>query len=108
MRATLAEKTAHLLLGGKVTLHAVVDDVVIADVIGSTGMHRVTAGRGGWACSCQAAAHGRRCSHLTAVQLVTDHVCRFDAVAAAGVMDADLGEVESTGHRSTIPAWPTQ
>ena len=83
MTATLAAKTAALLLAGRVTV-LIADDagLVIADVEGDTLPHRVTAGRGGWACTCQAAAHHRRCSHVTAVQLVVDHACRDDAVEA--------------------------
>jgi len=83
MKAPLAAKTAALLLGGRVTV-LIADDLgtVIADVEGSTVPHRVTLGHGGWTCTCQASKYGRRCSHATAVQLVTDHPCRAEAVAA--------------------------
>jgi len=83
MTSSLAAKTVDLLTNGRVTVHLVDDlGLVVADVEGTTVPHRVTLKDGRWACTCQAASFGRRCSHRVAVQLLVDHPCRPDAVTA--------------------------
>ncbi len=70
--AGIDEKAKSILADGRLEVHTVHRDHVHALVHGNNGTYSVTYGpRDGWACGCPAGQHGRRCSHLVAVELVT-------------------------------------
>ncbi len=70
--AGIDEKAKAVLADGRVEVRAVHRDYVHALVHGNNGTYSVTYGpRDGWVCGCPAGRHGRRCSHLVAVELVT-------------------------------------
>ncbi len=73
-RETLAEKAARLLADGRVHVVYAARHQVRALVEGSTGRYQVRYETGAWSCSCD---NPRRCSHWTAVDLVTDPLGRW-------------------------------
>lgn len=66
-RENATTKGHRLLVEGRVAVESAGPGFIVCAVRGSGEFHRVTYGRGGWACSCAARS---TCSHLVAVQLV--------------------------------------
>lgn len=52
--------------------------VVVAEVLGHSGRHRVELDGGCWSCSCSAAG---LCAHVVAVRLVTRHAVDLERVS---------------------------
>lgn len=75
-------KAGGLLAARRVTVRSVTEGTAEVVVDGDTGRHVVRRARGGWSCDCPAAAHRRRCSHLTAAQLVLDPALSAGTVVA--------------------------
>lgn len=73
-RETLAAKAGRLLADGRVHITAAGRYHVRALVDGSTGRYLVQYEANAWSCSCPSF---RRCSHWTAVELVTDPLGRW-------------------------------
>lgn len=67
------QKAATLLASGRVTiLRAGADGRMLAEAVGDHGTHKVRRTAGGrWACDCPASYYGQKCSHITAVSLVS-------------------------------------
>lgn len=70
-RESLEQKAQRYLRESRVRVVWVDQERIEARVRGTEAEHVVTYERGGWACTCRAAEHGRRCAHLAALQYVT-------------------------------------
>ncbi len=70
--AGIDDKARAILADGRIEVRTVRRDHVHALVHGDNDTYAVTHNpRDGWVCGCPAGRHGRRCSHLVAVELVT-------------------------------------
>lgn len=69
MTATIADKAAAILTGGRLTITLLAADRIWATCTGSSGtVYDVAHDPGGWSCTCPAR---RGCSHVAALKLVT-------------------------------------
>jgi hypothetical protein len=72
MTPATEEKAARILAEGRLTILFVSTDHIVARCRGSAGdVYRLGSDPGGWWCSCPAGIHGRPCSHISSLKLVT-------------------------------------
>lgn len=64
------DKALRLIAGQAVRFHRLGVGAAAADVAGDSGDYHVIWNASGWGCDCEAAGHGRECSHIIAARIV--------------------------------------
>jgi hypothetical protein len=66
---TKQKKAVEFVAEDRVHIHYRTDDIVVATVLGQTGLYRTSIDPAGGSCSCTAGQHHRACSHLLALEI---------------------------------------